>query len=862
MSAPVVVSRTIVAVWLASSAIRAAAPAYAEDAQPAVWPAAVHRAGGHGDTEALVDRLLAGMSLEEKVGQMIQADIASITPAQLRSYKLGSILAGGGAAPGDDLRTTPQAWLDLTHAFFSASLETGSAAHQAIPILFGIDAVHGNAKIVGATVFPHNVALGAAHDAGLLRRIGEATAQEVSAIGVDWTFAPTVAVVRDVRWGRSYESYSEAPDLVAQYAAAMVNGLQGEWGTGQFMAPSHTLASVKHFLGDGGTIAGRDQGDNEAPESVLSQVHAAGYPSAMQAGALIVMASYNSWHGVKLHASHYLLTDILKGRMGFDGFVVGDWNAHEQIPGCTKFDCPTAFLAGVDMLMAPDSWQQLYHNTLTEVRSGIIPQARVDDAVRRILRVKALAGIFDRAAPAARSDAGHFEHLGSAAHRALAREAVRKSLVLLKNEHGTLPLKAGSRVLVAGEAADDIGTQSGGWTIDWQGDHNSNADFPGGTSIYAGIKAAVAAGGGSAVLNREGQFSERPDVAIIVFGEGPYAEFEGDRETLEYSPGDKHDLQLLRRLHQQGVPVVAVFLSGRVMWVNPELNASDAFVAAWLPGSEGAGIADVLFRAADGSVPYDFSGRLGFSWPQTAMPVTFGSDGHVSGALFQRGYGLSYTHAAHLPQLSEQARIPPDRRVHDSLYHAAHVTAPWSIYLSDASAEVRLTTARQESPQRGLMVAQDPAGGIATWSGPQHAMLRIAGRQADFRPQAAQGIEVELRFRVEERPTDRVRIGIRCVAPYLRHPASTPASGSEPPMNAALCATAGGAMLDQTQAFQAAPVGAWRTLSYPLSCFSARGADLSNVEAPFAIESDGRFALTISEVRLVQRKRATRCEGG
>jgi beta-glucosidase len=799
--------------------------------QPDLWPQGTHRADGRSDTEVFVNQLLASMTLEEKVGQMIQADIGSITPAQLHTYKLGSILSGGGGAPGNDVRTTPQAWLDLTTAYFNASVANDNPSHQAIPIIFGIDAVHGNAKIVGATVFPHNIALGAAHDPGLVRRIGEATAQEVSSIGVDWTFAPTVAVVRDVRWGRSYESYSENPDLVAQYAAAMVTGLQGEWGTPDFMAPPHTLVSVKHFLGDGGTTGGRDQGNNESSEALLSQVHGAAYPAAIQAGALIVMASYNSWHGVKMHASHYLLTDILKGRMAFDGFIVGDWNAQEQIPGCTKFSCPAAYLAGVDMLMAPDSWKELYDNTLAQVRSGVIPQSRVDDAVRRILRVKTLAGIFLRATPSQRSDAGHFEVLGSAEHRALARKAVRKSLVLLKNEHGTLPLKPSSHVLVAGEAADDIGIQAGGWTIDWQGDHNTNADFPGGTSIFAGIRAAVTAAGGSATFSRDGQFSQRPDVAIVVFGERPYAEFEGDRETLAYSPGDPHDLQMLRRLHSQHIPVVAVFLSGRPLWVNPELNASDAFVAAWLPGSEGAGIADVLFRAADGTVPYDFTGRLGFSWPQTAMPVTFDATGRVSGALFARGFGLDYGHAAHLPHLDEQAHVPADRTITGTLYHAAHVTAPWSIYLSDASAEVRLTTAQQTSPQGAVTVSQTPARATAAWNGPQRSMVRIAGRQADFRTPAARGEQIEMHFRVDRAPTGRVQVGVRCTEAYTSHPAEAPAAGGSPP-DAALCAQPGGAMVDLTRAFHDAPAGKWTTLSYSFSCFSAHDADLSNVAAP------------------------------
>ncbi len=371
---------------------------------------------------------------------------------------------------------------------------------------------------------------------------------------------------------------------------------------------------------------------------------------------MIVMASYNSWNGIKLHGNHYLLTEILKGRLGFDGFVVGDWNAHEEIPGCTKYRCAAAILAGVDMLMAPDSWRRLYENTLAQARSGEIPAQRIDDAVRRILRVKTRAGLFQRAAPKRRRDAGDFARLGSAAHRALAREAVRKSLVLLKNDHGTLPLNPHAKILVAGDAADSIAAQAGGWTIDWQGDQNSNADFPGATSIFGGIRAAVAAAGGSAVLARDGRFTDRPDAAVVVFGEGPYAEFEGDRENLDFSRGDARGLELLRRLHAAAVPTVAVFLSGRPLWVNPEINAADAFVAAWLPGSEGGGVADLLFRSA--AAPEGFTGRLAFSWPQTAMPVTFDAAGKASGALFPRGWGLNYA-AADAARLAEEPRIPP-----------------------------------------------------------------------------------------------------------------------------------------------------------------------------------------------------------
>jgi beta-glucosidase len=841
------------------SAAFAGAPAHPDSSvHPNLWPDAPAAAVAD-QTDRFVDRLLPQLNLEEKVGQMIQADIASISPAELRQYKLGSILAGGNAAPGNRLRTTPQAWLDLTDEFFRASVGSdaaaGAGAHQPIPILFGIDAVHGHAKVLGATIFPHNVGLGAAHDSRLIKRIGQVTAAEVAATGIDWTFAPTVAVVRDVRWGRSYESYSESPDLVAQYAPAMVEGLQGERGTPEFMSPGHTLSSVKHFLGDGGTSAGRDQGDTVIPEAELSAVHAAGYSGAINAGALIVMASYNSWNGTKLHGNHYLLTDILKGRMGFTGFVVGDWNAQEQVPGCTKSSCAAAFLAGVDMLMAPDSWRELYRNTLAQVRSGEIPQARVDDAVRRILRVKTIAGLFNRAPPKQRSDAGHFEVLGSAAHRAVAREAVRKSLVLLKNSAHVLPLNPHAKVLVAGAAADDIGVQSGGWTIDWQGDQNSNADFPGATSVYAGIKAAVTRGGGSAVLSRDGSFTQKPDVAVVVFGEQPYAEFEGDRETLEYSPNDKRDLSLLRRLRASGVPTVGIFISGRPMWVNPEINASDAFIAAWLPGSEGEGIADVLFRSPDGSVPFDFTGRLAFSWPLTAMPVTFdagavhpaaaGAAEQATGALYASGFGLDYRESpAAAITLGEDARIAPDFRApRGSLFHAAHPTAPWSLFLADGGAEVHLTNSQQASPHGVVRVAIAPVGAVANWNGTQAGMLRISGRASDFGHRARDGEVVELHYRVDHAPAGAVSVGMRCTDP--------------------LCGTERGAMLDVTKTFRAARIGAWENLVIPVSCVAATGADLSKVEVPFAVEASGEFGVTISEVQLRSDARLARtpCPG-
>jgi beta-glucosidase len=816
---------------LPSPATTMTAAAAARSLHPELWPA-MPAEPLNPATEAFVSQLMAHMTVEEKVAQMIQADIASITPAELRTYKLGSILAGGNAAPGGNTRATPQAWLDLTDDYYRASLAASSASHAPIPIIFGIDAVHGHAKVVGATIFPHNVALGAAHDPDLVGRIGRATAEEVAATGIDWTFAPTVAVVRDVRWGRSYESYSESPELVAAYAAAMVTGLQGQRGTPQFMAPGRTLSSVKHFLGDGGTRNGIDQGDTILPEKELSAVHSAGYAAAIKAGALIVMASYNSWNGQKVHGSRYLLTDILKGRFGFQGFVVGDWNAHEQLPGCTKYRCAAAILAGIDMLMAPDSWRQLYDNTLEQVRSGEIPQRRIEDAVRRILRVKTIAGVFQRAAPKQRADPGDFTILGSPAHRALAREAVRKSLVLLKNDGALLPLNPHANILVAGDAADSIAAQSGGWTVDWQGNHNRNADFPGGTSIFAGIRAAVAAAGGSAVLSEDGSMASHPDAAIVVFGEQPYAEFQGDLETLVYSPGNSRDLDLLRRLRAARVPTVAVFLSGRPMWVNPQINAADAFVAAWLPGSEGEGVADVLFRSA-GSEQYDFTGRLAFSWPQTAMPVSFDAAGNAAGVLFDRGWGLDYRHSLSSPRLSEDPHIPPHWQAPaGSLFHAGHVIAPWSIFVADDSAQVQLTTMRQESPRGAVAATSNSNGSTILWSGTGRGVFMISGRAVDLRPEAAQGVALDVRYRVDRAPEGRVKLGMMC---------------SEPG-----CGGGTGAMRDVTRLLRDATPGQWRTLSIPLSCFADGATNLDSVEEPLAVETTGRFGLTITQVRLAK----------
>jgi beta-glucosidase len=605
---------------------------------PDQWPQAHSRGLIDKATEKRIDQLLARLTLEEKVGQVIQADISAVTPEDLLRYPLGSILAGGASGPNGDDRAFPDVWLQLARKFRAVSLEARTG-HTPVPVMFGIDAVHGHSNMVGAVLFPHNIGLGAAHDADLVRRIGAATAEAIAATGIDWTFAPTLAVPQDVRWGRSYEGFAQDPALVRQYAQAAVEGLQGPADLGNKLQAGRVAASAKHFLGDGGTAGGVDQGDTQVSESELIRLHAQGYVGAIDAGVLTVMASYSSWQGQKMHGNRRLLTDVLKGRMGFEGFVIGDWNGHAQVPGCTSDRCSAAFNAGVDMFMAPYNWKSLYANTLAEARSGEITKARLDDAVRRILRVKLKLGLFESARPYE----GRMELLSSAASRALAREAARKSLVLLKND-GALPIRAAAKVLVTGPGAESIPMLCGGWSVTWQGNDTTNADFPGAETLKSTIGRAVAAAGGRVVDDSDLTGPDRPDVAVVIFGEEPYAEMLGDVQFPLYNVGQP--LNQLRQLQRAGIRTVSVFLSGRPLWVRPELDASNAFVAAWLPGTEGAGgIADVLVGDAAGRPRFDFNGRLSFAWPNAPHPGHIAPSDGPQGETWAPGFGLSYAPA-------------------------------------------------------------------------------------------------------------------------------------------------------------------------------------------------------------------------
>ena len=593
--------------------------------------------------DARIADLISRMSVERKVAQLIQPQINSFTAEDMRRYRFGSYLNGGNGGPYGNEYAEASEWLKLADEMYLASVEPMPGGEPVIPTMWGTDAVHGHTNIIRATIFPHNIALGATRDADLVRRVGEATAVEIEVTGIDWNFSPTIAVAQDDRWGRTYESYSEDPAIVAPLGAALVEGLQGRKGDPNRLGAGHVIATAKHFFGDGGTDQGVDQGEVTGDIEALKAIHAAPYPAAIAAGVETIMASFNSINGEKMHGNKSLLTDVLRGELGFDGLVVGDWNGHGQVAGCTNTDCPQSLLAGLDIYMVPDDWKGLLETTVTQVKDGTIPMARLDEAVTRILRVKMRAGLLgDMVQPSKRPNAGDYALLGSADHRAIAREAVAKSQVLLKN-NGILPLKKGANILVAGRAADDIAQASGGWTLTWQGGGDlDNSYFPGATSIWKGLETAVKEGGGSATLSPDGQYSSKPDAAVVVFGEEPYAEFAGDRKHLGFT--DEEGLGLLRKFKAEGVPTVAVFLSGRPMWVNREMNAADAFVASWLPGSEGAGVADVLTGATPAT------GKLGFSWPATC---DFGPLNGPDGALFPVGYGRALTDTSPTAQLDE-----------------------------------------------------------------------------------------------------------------------------------------------------------------------------------------------------------------
>ena len=808
------------------------------------WPKVLSRMPADPRDERRVAALLAAMTLEEKIGQLTQPEISAITPAEVNAYHIGSVLNGGGSWPGADKYATPAAWLALADAFWAASVTSNSATR--IPVIWGIDAVHGNNNVYGATLFPHNIGLGAAHDPCLVREISAATARQIRATGQDWAFAPTLAVVRDDRWGRTYEGFSEDPAITRAYGFEAVTGLQGN--DPRRIGAGGVIATAKHFLGDGGTHLGKDQGVTMAAETDMINIHAQGYYGALAAGAQTVMVSFNSWSNAelgiaegKLHGSRYALTDILKNKMGFDGVVVSDWNGVGQVTGATNSSCAQAINAGMDVVMVPHDWKDFIANTIAQVRAGEIPVARIDDAVSRILRVKVRAGVFEQPKPSERAHAGSAQALQD---RQLARAAVRKSLVLLKNNDNVLPLAADAKVLVVGKSADSMSNQTGGWSLSWQGTGNRNADFPTGTTILGGLRDAL---GAANVTFSEQAVEVDPaayDAVIAVIGETPYAEGVGDlgRRSLENARLHPEDLAVLDRVSGKGAPVVTILVTGRPLWVNKELNRSAAFVVAWLPGTEGGGVADILVQGAQTGAGW--TGTLSYSWPKFACqtPLNAGDEGYDP--LFALGYGLRSGETGSVGHLDETA--PADGCLPGTgggaatddleLFNRTDV-APYQSFIgspddwagtpigSDVSAAVAHPNIVVRTSE--VNVQHDARRVQWTGSGPGSFYLRNPAGGTDLRSYLAAESAIVFDVIVHEPPTARTGLGLSFDRPSF-------------------------AEVDVTELFRSLPVGVKATVKLPLACLDAPATlDFQNIETPFLISTDGAFTASFANVRCV-----------
>lgn len=603
----------------------------AENRASRITPAVVELDPG---IEAKIEDLLSRMSLEEKIGQMTQVEKGSIKPGHIQKYFIGSILSGGGASPDDK---SIDGWVKMVERFQQEALSTPLK----IPLIYGMDAIHGHTLLSGATIFPHQIGLGATRNPELVYKIGRATAEEMLATGVTWTFGPVVAVPQDIRWGRTYESYSEDTALVSELTRAYIGGLQDlpEGYQPVEQQSLYTMATAKHYLGDGGTVYGTsrqniikpyllDQGDMILDEEAIRELFLPPYRAALESGAMSVMASFSSWNGIKMHEQKYWLTDVLKTELGFTGFVVSDWGGIDQVDEDYYGAVVKSINAGIDMNMVPYDYIRFINTMKEAVEKGDISLERVDDAVRRILRAKFMLGVFDRPI----TEKSMAETVGSKEHRELARQAVRESLVLLKNENSALPIPKDSRsIYVAGVSADDIGIQCGGWTSEWQG---QIGDILTGSTILDGIRERV---NSNAIVSYEahGKFDGMADIGIAVVGEMPYAEGVGDADTLVLT---LTDIQTIQNLREHSRILIVIILSGRPLVITDQYQLADAWVAAWLPGTEGAGVADVLFG------DHPFSGRLPYTWPRSddQLPVNINnaiSEG-CEAPLFPFGYGL------------------------------------------------------------------------------------------------------------------------------------------------------------------------------------------------------------------------------
>ena len=791
-----------------------------------------------------LDNLIQNMTLEQKVGQIIMPDIDEVTPQDAKEYQLGTFLNGGGKFPNKNKNSTVADWKKLSEDFYNASPVVNGVV---VPILWGTDAVHGHNNVIGATIFPHNIGLGSTMNPELIKKIGEAVAKEVLSTGIPWTFAPTIAVPQNDLWGRTYEGYSENPELVSSLGEAMIRGLQGEGDT--FLDNDHVLATAKHFLGDGGTKNGIDQGNTIISEKDLREIHGEPYFAAISSCIQTVMASFNSWNGEKAHGSNYLLTDILRDEMGFDGLVVGDWNGHGQVPGCTKENCPESFNAGVDIFMAPDEWKPLYKNTLKQVRNGDISIKRLDEAVKNILSVKYLLGMFEGRKP-------HLyphNYIGDIGHREIARQAVRESIVLMKNNNSTLPIKSGKHILVIGESANYITKHMGGWTITWQGRGNTNSEFPNSKSIYQEIKSKVESIGGSVEFSNNSSFIKKPDLVIFVYGEDPYAEGDGDRRHLFFEHQDNKFLKHMKDIKNKEIPSVSLFISGRPLIVNKEINLSDAFVQLWLPGTAIEGITDVIFTNIDNQINHDFKGKLSFSWPKFSSQTKLNYGDEQYDPLFSYGYGLNYEDNIFLSEINIIEDIPQKNEI--TLFMGSGYPSykeVISYYDSEKNEQIYegISADIYKNERAGITISkfdfkkQDDAKSIDFGSKNIYKFWDISGSSENLSYMVNGALELVMR--VKNLSND----GLELITQCRKNENQIKVSGS------AKCYKS----FDLSEALTSQPVDKWIKITMPLACLDNNDFEISSITSKAKLATVGDWIVDVHSIKYKNNQELKSCK--
>lgn len=795
--------------------------------------------------EKFINNLVQKMTLEQKVGQVIMPDIDEVTPQDAKKYQLGTFLNGGGKFPNKNKNSSVEDWKELSRDFYNSSPTVDGIV---IPILWGTDAVHGHNNVIGATIFPHNIGLGSTMNADLIKKIGQAVAREVLSTGIPWTFAPTIAVPQNDLWGRTYEGYSENPELVSLLGEAMILGLQGEGE--EFLDSNHVLATAKHFLGDGGTENGIDQGNTILSEQDLRDIHGEPYFAAISSCIQTVMASFNSWNGEKAHGSKYLLKDILRDQMGFDGLVIGDWNGHGQVPECSKENCPQSFNAGVDIFMAPDEWKPLYKNTLMQVKNGDIPIERLDEAVKNILSVKYLLGMFDGRKP----HMYPYNYIGDASHREIARQAVRESIVLLKNNNNTLPIKNGKHILVIGDSAKRITKQMGGWTITWQGRENNNSEFPNSKSIYDAIKYKTEKNGGTVEFSDTSNYKKKPDLVIFVYGEDPYAEGDGDRKHIFFENQDSMFIKYMKDLHEENIPSVSLFISGRPLIVNKEINLSDSFVQLWLPGTAIEGVTDVIFTDANNEINYDFKGKLSYSWPKYSYQTKLNYRDKDYDPLFPYGFGLTYSDDTYMNSIDATETIPQKDEITLFLGSAyPSYKEVISYYDSDKNEQVYegISADIYKNERAGLSISkfdykkQDDAKRIDFGQLNTFKTWEISSGSNEDLSYMQDG-SLELILRSQNLPDKTLELVIEC----SKNQEQINMSGTKECYQS----------FNLSNILKKELTGAWQKITMPLSCLNNKNFEISSITSRAKLTTSGDWVLDIHSIKYLNNKKAETCK--